>query len=262
VFLPGTMTHPLFYEEFCDGLSEPGVTVIGVHLEGHGKSPRVARVLRWATVIQNALDSIEWARERFGRCPVLLGTSQGGVLAIVAAKKDSRLAGVVAHNVLDPALAASLSVSRLPAWLRPMYRPLVRAVQALALVAPRTPIPFRFYLDITRVCRETWTAEQFLTDPLGRRSYPLVFLAGLFTADLSTVHDGPIACPVIVLAGRDDPLFSLAYTRQVFERVSAPQKELIVFDTDRHLLFNEALPLILGPVIDVVTRLDGRTRKD
>jgi alpha-beta hydrolase superfamily lysophospholipase len=39
VFLPGTMTHPLFYEEFLDGLSRAGLNVVGVHFQGHGKSP-------------------------------------------------------------------------------------------------------------------------------------------------------------------------------------------------------------------------------
>ncbi len=69
VFLPGTMTHPLFYEEFCDGLAAHGITVVGMHPEGHGKSPRVGRLLRLDTFVANALDATAWARVRFGRCP-------------------------------------------------------------------------------------------------------------------------------------------------------------------------------------------------
>ncbi|MFL0196533.1 hypothetical protein ACJDU8_13350 [Clostridium sp. WILCCON 0269] len=41
IFFPGTMTHPLFYEEFLNLLSLNGFNVIGVHLVCHGKSPRV-----------------------------------------------------------------------------------------------------------------------------------------------------------------------------------------------------------------------------
>ena len=43
VFLPGTMTHPLFYEEFCDALAAQGIT-------RRGGSPRGARQepARWA----------------------------------------------------------------------------------------------------------------------------------------------------------------------------------------------------------------------
>ena len=39
VFLPGTMTHPSFYEEFLDALSRAGLGVVGLHPAGHGKSP-------------------------------------------------------------------------------------------------------------------------------------------------------------------------------------------------------------------------------
>ena len=118
VFLPGTMTHPLFYEEFCDGLAAHSITVVGVHPEGHGKSPRVGRLLRLQSLVANALDAAAWARVRFGRRPVVVGSSQGGVLAMIVATRDRELAGVVAHNVLDPALPASITVSRFPTFLQ------------------------------------------------------------------------------------------------------------------------------------------------
>lgn len=258
VFLPGTMTHPLFYEEFCDGLAAHGITVVGVHPEGHGKSPRVGRLLRLDTLVANALDATAWARVRFGRCPVVVGSSQGGVLAMIVATRDHELAGVVAHNILDPALPASITVSRFPTFLQSAYGPFMRGFRVLAKLAPRLPIRFSVYLDLARVCREPWTAEQFLMDPLSLRAYPLAFLADLFTADMKAMGDGSITCPVVVVAGRRDPLFSFDYTQKVFARIAAPAKELVVFDTDHHLLFNECLPLVLGRVAGLITRLDAQ----
>ena len=258
VFLPGTMTHPLFYEEFCDGLAGQGITVVGVHPEGHGKSPRVGRLLRLDSLVANALDATAWARARFGRLPIVVGSSQGGVVAIILATRDHELAGVLAHNILDPALPASITVSRFPTFLQAVYRPFVRVLRVLAKLAPRVPIPFNVYLDLARVCRERWTAEQFLMDPLSLRAYPLAFLADLFTADMKAMGDGTITCPIVVVAGRGDPLFSLDYTRKVFARIAAPAKELVVFDTDHHLLFNECLPLVLPRVAELITRLDAQ----
>ena len=258
VFLSGTMTHPLFYEEFCDGLAAQGITVVGVHAEGHGKSPRVGRVLRLESLVTNALDATAWARARFGRLPVVVGSSQGGALAMIVATRDHALAGVVAHNILDPALPASTTVSRFPAFLQPGYPAFVRSLRVLAKIAPRLPIRFNVYLDLARVCREPWTAEQFLLDPLGLRAYPLAFLADLFTTDMTAMGDGTITCPVVVVAGRGDPLFSLDYTQTVFARIVAPAKELVVFDTDHHLLFNECLPLVLPRVSELITALDAK----
>ncbi len=258
VFLPGTMTHPLFYEEFCDGLAAHGVTVVGVHLEGHGKSPRVGRVLRLENLVTNALDATAWARVQFGRCPVVVGSSHGSVLAMIVATRDHQLAGVIAHNILDPALPASITVSRFPSFLQAAYGPFMRGFRMLAKLAPRLPIRFSVYLDMARVCRESWTAEQFLMDPLSLRAYPLAFLADLFTADMKAMGDGSITCSIVVVAGRGDPLFSLDYTQKVFARIAAPAKELVVFDTDHHLLFNECVPLVLGRVVELITRLDAQ----
>ena len=67
--------------------------------------------------------------------------------------------------------------------------------------------------------------------------------------------DGSIGCPVLVIAASGDPLFSLAYTRRVFDRIVAPAKELLVFDVDRHLLFNECVELATGPLVDRICRL-------
>ena len=202
VFLPGTMTHPLFHEAFCAALASRGTTVVGVHFEGHGKSPRQQRVLRLERLVEDVAEAVVWATDRFGCLPVLLGSSQGGILAMAAAARGVPVAGVVAHNVLDPVLRDSLLVTRLPAWLRHLHRPLQRALRLGGTIAPRLPVPFWLYLDIGRVCREPWTKEQFLSDPLGLRSYPLAFVADLFSVDLSGMSDGSITCPVVVVAGR------------------------------------------------------------
>jgi hypothetical protein len=75
-------------------------------------------------------------------------------------------------------------------------------------------------------------------------------MASLFTADLSGMRDGSITCPVTVIAGRGDPLFPLAYIRQVFGRVVAPRKELLVLDSDVHLLLNEDLGTVLPSLLE------------
>lgn len=208
VFLPGTMTHPLLYEEFCDGLAGAGFTVVGLH-----------------------------------------GSSQGGVLAMAVAATEPRLTAVVAHNILDPELRDSLLVTRFPPRLRPAFPALRASIRLAGRVAPRLPVPFGAYLTMDRAARDPSFADYFWTDPLGLRSYPLGFLGSLVGADLSGLRDGSIRCPVLVVAGRGDPLFPLDYTRQVFDEIVAPAKELLVVDVDVHLLLVEALEQTLPPLV-------------
>ena len=60
---------------------------------------------------------------------------------MIVATRDHELAGVVAHNILDPALPASITVSRFPTFLQAAYRPLVRGLRVLAKLAPRRTDP-------------------------------------------------------------------------------------------------------------------------
>jgi alpha-beta hydrolase superfamily lysophospholipase len=250
LFLPGTMTHPLFYEEFLDALSRAGLTVAGLHGQGHGKSPRARRPLTFGSLAGNARDAVTWIRQTFPRRPLtVVGSSQGSVLAMALAAADHRIEAVFAHNILDPALPSTIQITRFPRWLARAYPAVLAAVGVAARIAPAVPVPFGAYLDIGRVCRDGSTAEYFYTDPLGRRSYPLRFMASLFTADLAGMRDGSITCPVTVIAARGDPLFPIAYVREVFARVVAPRKELLILDSGVHLLFNEDLATVLPPLL-------------
>lgn len=248
LFLPGTMTHPLFYEEFLDALNQAGLSVVGLHPAGHGKSPRLRRTrqLSFQTLVDNALDALEWMRQTYPSAPPLvIGSSQGGVLAMAVAASSDQPAAVYAHNVLDPALPSSLTVTRAPSWLAAVYPQMRASLGLLAKVAPGLRVPFDAYLEMRRVSRDPAVAEFFYTDPLGLRSYPLSLLAGMLGADLP----GPSRCPVVVLAASGDPLFSLDYTKQVFDRIDAPSKELVVVEADHHLLFNEALDAVLHVLV-------------
>lgn len=259
VFLPGTMTHPLFYEEFLDALNQTGLTVVGVHSQGHGKSPRTRRPLTFDRLVTNARDAVEWTRREFPDAPIaVLGSSQGGVVAMALAAAGERLDIVIAHNILDPSLASSVEITRFPKWLRRVYPIVVHAFRGVGRVAPRVPVPFDAYLDIKRVCRDEANAEYFYTDPLGLRSYPLGFMATLFSADLSGMCDGSISCPVLVVAGRGDPLFPLSYTREVYESIITPHKELLILESKVHLLFNEDLDVVLPPLLDRLALLERR----
>lgn len=260
LFLPGTMTHPLFYEDFLNALNLEGLTVAGLHPAGHGKSPRPhRRRVTYRDLVQSSIDALAWLREEYPSSPALvLGSSQGGVLALAVAASSSDASAVFAHNVLDPALPATLRVTRGPAQLTRLYGPLRKCIGGLGLVAPWIPVPFDAYLDIRRVCSNARVAEQFYTDPLGLRSYPLGLLAEMMTTDLP----GPARCPVVVIAADGDPLFDLDYTREVFERITAPSKKLLIVDSDEHLIFTEALEVVLPALVPLLKAAAAEARTD
>ncbi len=109
LFLPGTMTHPLLYEEFLDALSRAGLALAGLHGQGHGKSPRAHRPFTFTSLVENARDAVTWIRQAFpGRPLAVIGSSQGSVLAMALAAADHRIDAVFAHNIADPALPSAI----------------------------------------------------------------------------------------------------------------------------------------------------------
>ncbi len=158
VFLPGTMTHPLFYEELLDSLSRAGFNVVGVHYLGHGKSPRLEQLFSFNDLVQNGRDAISYATQRFKSSIVVLGSSQGGMVA------------------------------------------------------------------------------------------------SLFSTKMGFLRSGQIRCPVVVIASTGDPLFPFDVVQRLYQEIKAPSKELLVFDLNYHLLFNECLDAVLPPLVETLKR--------
>ncbi len=255
VFVPGTMTHPLVYAECLDKLADRGTTVVGVHPVGHGNSPRTRRVIRLDDIVGNARDAVVWAAEHFDGNLVISGSSQGGIVALLAAvDAHPRVTACIAHNVLLPDLPESLSVTRLP-LAAAHYSVLRRAIRVLGDLVPGLPVPFGFYLDPKRVFTNRAEQGEFLGDPRNLRSYPLQLLADLLTFDTRPITSGAIRVPVHVVASTGDPLFSYGYVKAVSARISAPRVEMVLVDLPMHLIFVAAPTQTVAALGEVLATL-------
>ncbi|MVO98209.1 alpha/beta hydrolase [Paenibacillus sp. N10] len=200
-------------------------------------------------IIQNGKDAVTYAIRHFNSNVIVMGSSQGGIVAIALAGQDDRIRAVFPHNILIPQVSDSIVVTRFPRFLRKNYTLFVTGITRMAKIFPNFPIPVSLYLDLKKISRDNRIIQQFYDDPYGFMSYPLHFLSSLFNADLSSIQDGRIKCPVIVIAAKDDPLFPEAYTRTIFQMIKAPYKELMLFNEDVHLILNERVPQVLGPIV-------------
>jgi len=252
VFFPGTMTHPLFYEEFLNLLSLSGFNVIGIHPVCHGKSPRVKKLYSFDEMLQNGKDAISYAIDRFNDKVFIMGSSQGGILTIALAGLDNRIKAAFPHNILIPNLPDSICVTRFPYSFRHAYKFIVMAMKVGRKLFPKLQVHISFYLDVSKVTKNKQVYEQLEHDPIGFMEYPLCFLTSLFCADLEQVYDGSIKCPVIVLVGKGDPLFPFEYTKKVFELINAPYKEMLIFNEDKHLIMNECVERITDTIVHKV----------
>ncbi len=184
VFLPGTMLHPLFYEELLDALAGAGLNVVGVHFAEHGKSPRTGALRNFEQLVQNGKDAVSYALSRFGPTVIVLGSSQGGIVAAAMAGTDDRISAVFAHNIVDVELNETLQVTRF-GWLTPLKGLVVGATRIAARLFPKLQLPASFYLEPERVFRSDLLREQYFSDPLSLKTYPLFLVASLLEAKIS-----------------------------------------------------------------------------
>lgn len=245
LFLPGTMAHPLITSDFLSKLSANGFNVFGLHYLSHGKSPKIIKKYSFNDMLDNVYDSITYITENYKGKIGVMGSSQGGILAIAAASKDKRISVVFPHNIMDNDLSETLSITSFPKCMEKHFNFVKKFMNLLGKLFPLYPIKFSSYLDSNKVFSEKGSDEKMLKDPYMLNSYPLYFLASLFNANMKGIKDGSITCPVITLTASGDPLFSLEYTKKVFNSISAPEKELIIIKKDTHLLFKYCIDEIL-----------------
>lgn len=236
VFIPATMVHPLFYKPLLESLADSGFHVVGVHPVGHGKSPKDKTDYVLDDLVTNGMDAVSFAIEKYKLPVVVFGSSQGGVVALAIASKDKRIAAAFPHNVLLAELSSSLSVTTFPNFLQHVYKPLQGLVRFFAKVIPNLKLPLGFYLSRKRISREPALWYKVNSDPLCLTHYSLCFISSLINTNYPGVTDGSITCPVYVIADEGDELFTFDYTKQVYDRIKAPHKEIISFQFNDHML--------------------------
>ena len=230
------MVYPLFYKSLLEGFAERGFTVIGVHPVGHGKSPRDTHRYTISDIVQNGRDAVSFALERYCLPVIVMGSSQGGIVASAIAAEDNRITAVFAHNLLLSELPDSIVVSRFPKWLRHVYGPVQGIFKFWAKLMPDLALPLGFYLEPKRISTNIAIWDSVVKDKLNLSRYSLHFLASLFTTRFHGLTDGSVQCPFYVIADKGDMLFTEEYMNLVFERIKAPHKEMILFDYGDHML--------------------------
>ena len=225
LFYPSTMASPLLHRFYLEELWRMGLNVVGLHPLSHGASPRIKKSFVFDDVLRNGMDAFTWLRERVSGPIVLSGHSQGGILALAHAAHDTRPAATFPFCTLLPQHPRAGEVTRFDALLHHRER-LLAAARTLARWVPRLPVCIPFYLEYERIVaggRSPFAPARHM-----RLSYPVSFVSSLFNADMSAACvEGGIRCPVMLMAARDDALFTPDLMQTMLDEVRAPLKKLI-----------------------------------
>ena len=227
LFYPGTMLSPRHYRTLLAALRRSGLAVTGLHLAGHGVNPHKGG-LTFASLLEDGLFAERWLHEA-GLGPVAVcGHSQGGILTVAHAARSTTLTAAFAICAILPHMPRAIELTRFARFARERDR-LERAIVRLGRALPWLPVPLAAYLSLGRVL----AGHGELAMPRGgsRYTYPLGFLASLFSARIGT----ELTCPFRLYNARDDALFTPSLAREFFNAIHAPEKTLVWLPDGGHL---------------------------
>jgi esterase/lipase len=233
VLVHGFLAAPLEMRELADYLHRRGYWVYCVRLRGHGTSPADLATQKGADWIESVDIGYAMMSAICSRV-VVGGFSFGGGLALDAAVRIKRLAGVFA--VSPPFRLQDLSTRFAPAvtaWNRLMKTiSFPRAAMEYVDIVPERPM-----INYARV-------------PVAALSELESFMKGLETR-LSEVK-----VPTLVVQGHGDPVVKHEGTALLFNRVGADNKHYVPFDFKRHGILagdgSEAVHAAIGNFIEAL----------
>ena len=245
VFIPGTAIYALCYAEFLYKLHQRGFNVIGFDPRGHGRSQGARGDYTVEELMRDTHSAISYATTQFNNNVSLVGSSQGGIVALYMAAKDTRLKGVVCQNFADLTSADAAKLTRFPRLSR-YLKPIMLNFGG---IMPNTPIPINAYLDLELVkIRHFGNMRNFIDqDPLALQHVSFRALQSLASTPLPrALHQ--IETPVMVFQGTEDSIFSVDFTQRIYDQLSC-NKRFELFDGHDHAIMAEAPDLILGPIV-------------
>ena len=253
IFLPGTMGYPQTYNAFLEPLSKLGYNIIGINFVSHGKSPRTKETFTADDLIENTIDTITYVNAKFGDRIILLGHSQGGIIASKVASIDPRIKAVLSHNVVMQEVEGSEAVVNINVKTTPVT---VKIVQGLAKMAakimPKKQLKATDYISNVDECIEEHPGEfDHEIDPYALQTYPLTMVSSLFCLDTKYLTDGSIKMPFYLLAAKVDEIFPYEYMKNCYKAINSKEKHFVPIDCDRHMSLTHCPDIAIKTLVEI-----------
>ncbi|HWB62250.1 MAG TPA: alpha/beta fold hydrolase [Chitinophagales bacterium] len=244
VFIPGTAIYSLCYGDLLYELGQTGYNVVGFDPRGHGQSEGVRGDYTITEIMKDAENVITYAINRFNSKVSLMGSSQGGIVALYMAAKDERLNSVICQNFADLTAEETLQLARHPR----LFKYLKLLIKRAGGIIPNAQIPITAYIDLDKIpVKYFGSAKNFMeSDPLALKSVALRALQSLADTALPKPIE-QIKVPVMVLQGTADSIFPVSYTQGIFDKLTC-KKKFSLFPGKSHAVLHEDIEGVVPEV--------------
>ena len=243
VFIPGTSAYTKFYIELMYKMYLQGFNVVGFDPRGHGLSSGLRGDYTINEIVDDTLAVVKYSRERFGSKVVIVGSSQGGIVAFYAAARDNSIAAAVCHNFADLNGKDNLVLSQIrpPLFLVPL-------AEFMANLYKSYSVPVLLYLDLAKEKAKDGSDAAALINknPIAVKWITLRALGSLLHTDLAKPVE-KITVPVMLIQAENDSIFPNNYVENIFNRLTCKKKYLF-FKNTQHLVMTNNVDEVVPPI--------------
>ncbi|MFN2615319.1 MAG: alpha/beta fold hydrolase [Actinomycetota bacterium] len=231
VFVHGLCGHASLFEPFVAALSDEGLNVLALDLQGHGRSEGRRGHVPFEQALANIGEVVGYASQRSGRAVGLCGSGLGGILSFYAAMPDDRVAAVACHTAAD--LRALLGFERRKrqralAWL------VGKTARRAEHVAPLARLPVRVLFPLVDFFEDEARLTEWRADADSTWWYTLETLTSTFVTPDDKPAVEAMTKPLFVVAGEEDRVVPLAAQEDLCALV--PDAELSVLGGAGHMI--------------------------
>ncbi|MFX1274608.1 MAG: alpha/beta fold hydrolase [Promethearchaeota archaeon] len=254
IFIHGTTVYSRFYAEFCYTLFKKGYRIIAPDLIGHGMSEGKRGHFTMKEFTQTIYDVTSYVIEKHGANVFVIGSSLGGITALYSAANDNRLKGAICHNAAifnENAYKKIINIKGILNYLK-------GAVPFLAKILPTFRLSTLLYLDFYKLAKGEEYIKRIdlvLKDEILALKYTLKSLRTQMREPMKRPVE-KIETPVMIINGDEDVLFSVDYMKEIYQRLTCKNKNLVILENTSHLIFQENIEAALENILPWINELN------
>ena len=248
VIVHGIGEHSGRYVNVVNILTPNGISVWALDLKGHGQSEgKRGHITSFDEYISEVLSLINIAREgkREGTKLFLLGHSMGGLIVLdFALKYPDVIDGFV---VSSPALGLAVKV------------PLTKMILGKFMSSLFPSLTMGNGLDVAMLSHDESVVRAYVEDPLVHDRVSARWFTEMLAA-MERVNSSATSfnIPILMQLAGDDHLTDANAVKRFFEKLTAEDKTLHVYEGSYHEIYNEKKELREKPLRDLLSWLEDR----
>jgi len=234
----GLGEHSGRYCAVFKALTAAGYAVFAFDNQGHGKSEgQRGHITRWQDYRDNTKAFLQLVRDKEPAAPLcLMGHSLGGLIVLDYVLR----AGQVRNEPSSSINIDGLIVSAPPVQPSQGTANKARIVMARLLSGLLPRFSLKMGLNRSGLSRDKDVADEVAHDPL---NHPYVTLRWgsetLNTMEWVNAHIDELACPVLIIHGKADPIMDYEGSCKIFERIQSANKTLKIYEGSYHEPHND-----------------------